>query len=158
MLIALVDETKPLTTKYGTVAALSKLGPEVVRVCLLPNAKTFAANVFEATSKKPSDAKSQHEPMDVDQMDILTEAGAENVSPEVSSSKQNGNKASYIEVQHLLDVYAEAIATIVRLDEESERRIKPEGVMEEEASAREDKIMADFGNVLGAAVIKCLKS
>jgi transcription initiation factor TFIID subunit 6 len=47
LLVALVDDAKPISTKYGAVVALSLLGVEVCRLCLVPNAKKYATDIFE---------------------------------------------------------------------------------------------------------------
>lgn len=47
LLRAFLDPARPLTTQYGAIIGLDKIGPEVTRVLVAPNIKFYAENCLK---------------------------------------------------------------------------------------------------------------
>jgi transcription initiation factor TFIID subunit 6 len=48
LLRAFLDPARPLTTQYGAIIGLDKIGPEVCRVLVVPNIKFYSDNCLRA--------------------------------------------------------------------------------------------------------------
>jgi transcription initiation factor TFIID subunit 6 len=48
LLRAFLDPARPLTTQYGAIIGLDKIGPEVTRVLVAPNIKFYSENCLQA--------------------------------------------------------------------------------------------------------------
>lgn len=48
LLRAFLDPARPLTTQYGAIIGLDKIGPEVTRVLVAPNIKFYADHCLKA--------------------------------------------------------------------------------------------------------------
>ncbi|KAI9189231.1 histone H4-like TAF Taf6, SAGA complex subunit [Blastocladiella emersonii ATCC 22665] len=150
LLVALVDDAKPLTTKFGAVVALSMLGVEVGKVCLVPNARKYATTVFEPAAAANGQAK--EDAMDVDGAAPPTKDGSS--APNGAPAKDaRGSPGSPLEVGKLLDAYASALASIHKTMAASDLSTAPgmTAVTVDHAALR-----ADYGDLLADAVIKHL--
>ncbi|KAI9309358.1 transcription initiation factor TFIID subunit 6 [Cunninghamella echinulata] len=111
LLRAFLDPTKPLTTQYGAIKGLDKLGTEVTRVLILPNIKFYSENclqhAFNSTNAlKLASAEKCKEAL----VDILLQIGNDSIISSSSSpangldtSMGNGERVSHQDQQKLID-------------------------------------------------------
>lgn len=59
LLRAFLDPARPLTTQYGAIIGLDKMGPEVTRVLVLPNIKFYTENCLQASLDSPNPMRVQ---------------------------------------------------------------------------------------------------
>ncbi|KAG2232125.1 hypothetical protein INT48_008867 [Thamnidium elegans] len=59
LLRAFLDPARPLTTQYGAIIGLDKIGPEVTRVLVAPNIKFYSENCLKSALESPNAVRVQ---------------------------------------------------------------------------------------------------